>query len=265
MPLSSLRILKLHLEFPEMSAPITDRRRSDGRYWTMTIPERFKERMLDTSRSFAQVLKPNLRQVWHFLYAYCELQWRVYDIARVQVDATNRVKVELMKNKTYNINVREWSLSGLSKSCSDSCHILVVVASSAEVVLRVVLRATPCSVLAKLNCGDVPLVIFVHKSALYKKESSSPLPTLSWPRMLIGIRFSADICLSQTADCLSCAPAFERDCWGIDDEKRLLFRAHGLSSSSFKLLLNGETAANIIPNHAHTSAHHTNTQAPSGH
>ena len=198
MPLSSLRILKLHLEFPEMSAPITDRRRSDGRYWTMTIPKRFKERMLDTSRSFAQVLKPNLRQVWHFLYAYCELQWRVYDIARVQVDATNRVEVELMTNKTYNIDVRERSLSGLNKSCSDCCHVLVEVDSSAEVVLQAVLRATPCSVLGKLNCGDVVLlVIFVHWRACKTEQSSPPLSTLPWPQ-----RFPSGSGFLQISACL---------------------------------------------------------------
>ena len=202
MPLSSLRILKLHLEFPEMSAPITDRRRSDGRYWTMTIPEHFKERMLDTSRSFAQVLKPNLRQVWHFLYAYCELQWRVYDITRVQVDATNRVEVELMTNKTYNINVREWSLSDINKSCSDSCHILVEVDSSAKVVLQAVLRATPCSVLGKLNCGDVvPRVIFVHWRAIASVPCTRKSPRHR-SRRYHGHGFSSGSAFLQTSACL---------------------------------------------------------------
>ena len=71
MPLPSLRILKLDLHLPEMPAPIAELPLSDGGYWNHIAPDDCKKRMLDTSMLFAQVLKPNLRQVWHFLYEYC--------------------------------------------------------------------------------------------------------------------------------------------------------------------------------------------------
>ena len=108
--MSSLRILKVHLDFPEMRAPIADRHRSDIRYWSMTTPANFEQRLLDSSTTLAQEIQPNLRQVWHFLYEFFELRWHIYHIAQVQVDGETRTELEAMTSDLYDLDVSDFWL-----------------------------------------------------------------------------------------------------------------------------------------------------------
>ncbi len=64
--LADLQILKIHLDFPEMPWPMPDRRSGITHYWTLENPEDFEQRLRAATATFVKVLKPCLKQVWHF-------------------------------------------------------------------------------------------------------------------------------------------------------------------------------------------------------
>ncbi|TFK78857.1 hypothetical protein K466DRAFT_668312 [Polyporus arcularius HHB13444] len=99
--LADLRILKIHLDFPEMQWPMPDRRSGITHYWTLENPEDFEQRLRAATATFAQVLKPCLKQVWHFIYKCFQLHWRIYDVDRVPVNGLIETRVELLDNVTY--------------------------------------------------------------------------------------------------------------------------------------------------------------------
>ncbi|TFK94548.1 hypothetical protein K466DRAFT_657735 [Polyporus arcularius HHB13444] len=84
--LSELRILRMHLDFPEMPGPMLDRYSGVSYFWSLNNPENLEQRLQAASVTFAQVLKPSLQQVWHFVYKYFQLHWCIYDVGRTQVD-----------------------------------------------------------------------------------------------------------------------------------------------------------------------------------
>ncbi|RPD54344.1 hypothetical protein L227DRAFT_657668 [Lentinus tigrinus ALCF2SS1-6] len=98
-PLSVLRTLKVHLDFPEMPGPMLDR--GDTRFWCLENPENFERRLRETATTFAQTLTQSLREVWYFQYNDFRLLWCIYGVVRFQVNGAARAEAVPLTNTVY--------------------------------------------------------------------------------------------------------------------------------------------------------------------
>ncbi|RPD60703.1 hypothetical protein L227DRAFT_546982 [Lentinus tigrinus ALCF2SS1-6] len=99
--LSQLRILKVNLNLPEMTPPMFDWYKREPCFWQELNPPDFEESLRGTATTFAQVLNPCLQQVWHFVYHWFQLQWRIYHVVRVEGDESAETRVEARTNVRY--------------------------------------------------------------------------------------------------------------------------------------------------------------------
>ena len=104
-PLSELRTLKLHLDFPEMPGPMIDRYQGDTFHWRFDLPRVFDWILQDSVATFAQTLTPCIREVWCFIYRSFLLEWRIYDVVRSQADDTVRTTVVPLTHVIYETEV----------------------------------------------------------------------------------------------------------------------------------------------------------------
>ena len=105
-PLSALRILKVHFDFPGMPGPMIDRLRWDPYFWAEEHPEGFERKLRETTVIFAQSLSPCLRQVCYFQYNIFQLQWRICHLDHGEDDAAHTTGFVPSSDVPYETEVR---------------------------------------------------------------------------------------------------------------------------------------------------------------